>query len=120
MDLGHHVVAIDADRSAARRPQRDVQDGALFGQVNFVAAEHRVDAPAQPRLFGQREQQADCLVGHAMLGIVEVQAGGLDDEPFTALGIFGEQSLQVAAVDLVVMRLQCLPRSAPGQRVRLR
>ncbi len=73
--------------------------------VNLVAAEHRVDAPAQTRLLGQCEQQADRLVGHAVLGIVEVQAGGLDDEPFTALWILAEQSSQVAAVDLVVMRL---------------
>ena len=101
---------------AARRAQRDMQDGALFGHVDLVATEHRVDARAQSDLVGQRQQQANSLVGHAMLGIVEVQAGGLDHEALAALGIFGEQSFQVTAADLIVMRLQGFPRGALGKR----
>ena len=114
MNLGHHVVAVDADRRAARRAQRDMQHGALFGHVDLVAAEHRVDARAQSDFVGQREQQANSLVGHAMLGVVEVEAGGLDHEAFAALGIFVEHRAQVTAVNLIVVRLQGFPRGAIG------
>ena len=53
VNLGHDVLAVDYDRRAARRAQRDVQHGAVFGDVDLVAAEHRVDALAQPALLGQ-------------------------------------------------------------------
>ena len=63
---------------AARRAQRDVQHGAVLGDVDLLAAEHRVDALAQPRLLRQRQQQAQRLVGDAVLRVVEVDAGGLE------------------------------------------
>ena len=34
----HDVLAVDEDRRVARRAQRDVQHGALFGDVDFLAA----------------------------------------------------------------------------------
>ena len=37
VDLGDHVLAVDDDRGAARRAQRDVEDGPLLGDV----LEHR-------------------------------------------------------------------------------
>ena len=42
VDLGHHVHAVDLDHRVARRPQRDVQHGAILGDVDLLAAEHRV------------------------------------------------------------------------------
>ena len=93
-----------------------MQYGALLGDVDLLATEHRVDASAESHLVGQREQQAQCLVGHAMLGIVEIQAGGLDREPLAALWILVEHGAQVSAVDLIVMLLQGLPRRAIGER----
>ena len=47
VDLGHHVLAVDDDRCAARRAQGHVQDGAVFRDVDLVAPEHGVDARAQ-------------------------------------------------------------------------
>ena len=53
VDLGHHVLAVVQDGRAARRAQRDVQHRALLRDVDLVAAEHGVDALAQPRLCGE-------------------------------------------------------------------
>ena len=91
-----------------------MQDGALLGHVDLVAAKHRVNASAESDLVSQREQQPDRLVGHAMLGIVKVETGGFDGQAFAALGIFGEHGAQVAALDFVVVRLESLPCGAIG------
>ena len=53
VDLGHDVLAVDDDRRALRRAQRHVQDGAVLGDVDLLAAEHRVDARAQAGLLGE-------------------------------------------------------------------
>jgi hypothetical protein len=56
--FGNDVLApSDQDRGAARSAQRDVQHGAVLGDVDLLAAEHRVDALAQPRFLGQLHQQ---------------------------------------------------------------
>ena len=62
-ELGHpveHLVHRRARRRrrrpgslAPRRPQRDVQHGAVLGDVDLLAGEHRVDALAQAGLLGQ-------------------------------------------------------------------
>ena len=51
VDVGHDVLAVDDDRRASRRAQRDVQHGAVLGDVDLLAAEHRVDARAQAGLL---------------------------------------------------------------------
>ena len=86
MDLGHDILAVDDDGGAARRAQGDVKHRALLGDVDLLAAEHGVDALAQARLLGELEQQRQGLVGDAVLGIVEIDSGGLDREPLAALG----------------------------------
>ena len=111
----HHVLAVDDDRLAPGRAQRHVQHRALFGDVDLVAVEHRVDSRAQPDLVGEREQQANRFVGDAMLGVVEVQARGLGGEPLAALGVLGEQGAQMSAADLFIVRLQCFPRRPFGE-----
>src|SRR6202000_2799328 len=51
VNFRHHVLAIDVDGGIARRAQRHVQHGAVFGDVDLVAAEHGVDFSAQAALF---------------------------------------------------------------------
>ena len=55
---GHDVLAIDDDRRAFRRAQRHVQDGAVFRDVDLLAAEHRVDPRAQAGFLGQLQRAA--------------------------------------------------------------
>ncbi len=77
--------------SAFGRAQGHVQDRAVLGDVDLVAAKHGVDAVAQARLLGQVEEQPERLVGDAILGVIEEEAGGLGREPLAAAGIVGEQ-----------------------------
>lgn len=49
------------------------------------------------------------MIGNAVLGVVQVEADGLDHQPFTALGILSEQLTEVKVADLLVMRPQGLP-----------
>ena len=53
VNLRHDVLAVDDDGCALRRPQGHVQHGAVFGDVDFLAAEHGVDPRAQPGFLGQ-------------------------------------------------------------------
>ena len=78
VDLGHDVLAVDQDRLAFRGAQGDVQHGAILGDVDLLAAEHRVDPVAQARLLGQLQQEVERLVGDAVLGVVEEEARGLE------------------------------------------
>ena len=70
----------------------------------FSPREHRVDAPAQTRFLGQLQQQLERLVGHAVLGVIEVNSGGLERHPLAARGIVGEQLAQMHAATAVVRR----------------
>ena len=58
VNVGHDIAAIVDDGGVARRAQRDMQHRAVFRDVDFVAAEHGVDALAQPRLLREPQQQS--------------------------------------------------------------
>ena len=81
--------------------QGDVQDGAVFGDVDLVAAEHGVDAGAEAGLLGQLQQQLQRLVGDAVLRVVEEEADGLDGQALAALRIVGEEFAEMLARELL-------------------
>ena len=114
MHGGDDVLAVDLDDRALGCAQRDVQDGTVLGDVDLVAAEHGVDAVAQTRPVRERDEQAERLVGDAVLRVVEVDTVDLDGELLTALGIVGEQ---VAEVDVAQLgRSARRARATPGSR----
>ena len=92
VDLGHDVFAVDQDRLTSRSAQGHVQDGAVLGDVDLLAAKHGVDASFQARFLGQLQQQAERLVGDAVLGVIEEEPRGLGRQPLAAAGIVGEQT----------------------------
>ena len=57
-----HVDAVDEERAPARHAQRDVQHGAVLGDVDVLAGEHRFAALLHPALLGQRAEQHQRLV----------------------------------------------------------
>lgn len=63
------VHTVDADRRAARRAQGNMQNGAVLRDVDTLAAEHRIDALAQSRLFRELGQQREGLVRDAILRV---------------------------------------------------
>ena len=120
VDVWHDVSAIDEDAFARRRAQRDMQDRALFGSVDLVAAEHGIDPLAQGAGFGKRHQQAQRLVGDAVLRIVQVDAGRFRDQPFATRWIGGKQLAEVPAPDLSAMLSERAPLRTFRQRLRFR
>src|SRR5205823_7342795 len=59
---------------------------------------------------------AQRLVGDAVLGVVEEQAGALGGEPLTSPGVLGEQGAQVNVLDLLMVRLERLPGRSADER----
>ena len=55
--VGHDVVPVDDDLFSARRTQCDVQDCAILGRIDLVAAEHRLDALPEAAGFGELAQK---------------------------------------------------------------
>ena len=114
VDLGHDVLAVDDDRRAARRAQGHVQHGAVFGDVDLVAAEHGVDARAQAGFLGQLHEQPERLVGDAVLRVVEIDARPPRRSGARRAGIVGEELAQMQLPDLLVVGLRAPSR--PGVR----
>src|SRR3989475_4121588 len=108
-------LAVHDDRRPARRTQRDVQNGPVFRQVDLVSPEHGVDALAQPGLVGETTQQRERLVRHAILGVVEVDAGRLRGQAHAAHRIVGEEPPQGLLADLLLVSLARFPRLTRGQ-----
>jgi hypothetical protein len=77
--------------------------------------EHRIDAILQPRLTRKLKQESQGFVGDPVLGIVEIDAGGLDSQPLTARAVLGEQLPQMEVRDLLTMLFQRRPGRALAQ-----
>ena len=119
VDLLDDVLAVDDQRAVLRHPQRDVEHGAVLGDVDVLAAEHRVPALGDAALVGELREQLQRLVGDPVLRVVEEEAGALGDQPLAAVGILGEQVAQVPLADLAVVLLEGLPgRALPELRFR--
>jgi hypothetical protein len=115
---GHHIDTVDGDALPPGRAQRNVQHCPALGDVDLLAGEHGVDALAQARLLREPQQQAQRVVGDAVLRIVEVDAAGLESHPLAASGVIGEQVAQVDIAHLGVVIVQFLPGAAVEQRRR--
>ena len=107
------VLAVDDQRALPRHPQRDVQHGAVLGDVDVLAGEHRVAALRAARTRSASSTSSlERLVGDPVLRVVEEEAGALGGQPLAAVGVLGEQIAQVPLADLGVVLLQGVPRGA--------
>ncbi len=97
VDLGNDVRAAGAavlDDGAARGAERGVQDGAVLGGVDALAAVHRVAPSGHVGGLGQLPQQRQRLVGDELLGVVDVQVADAEGVPLTAVRVVGEELTQ--------------------------
>jgi len=106
VDLLDHVLPVDDQRAVARHPQRHVQDGAVLGGVDVLAAEHRLAPLGDAAFPGQVGEQGQRLVGDPVLGVVAEETGRLERQPLAPLRIGGEQVTEVPAADLGVVALE--------------
>ena len=85
--------------------------------VDLLAAEHRVDPRAQAGLLGELDEEAQRLVGDAVLRVVEVDPRGLRRQALAARRIVREELAQMHAVDGRVMRPERVPRRPGSHRL---
>ncbi len=89
-----------------------MENRAIFRHVDSFAAKHRVDPGAQPRLFGEFDEQPESLVVDAIFRVVEIDAGGLSGHPLAARRIVGKQAPQVQALHHRMVVLEAAPNRA--------
>src|SRR5215467_14112411 len=92
MDMRDDVLAIDDNRCPPWRTQGNVQDRAILGDVDLVAAEHRVDARAQTALVSQCNEEPQCFIGDAVFRVVKIYTDCVYRQPLATLRIVSEQS----------------------------
>ena len=92
-----------------------MQHGALLGGVDLFAAKHRLNTPAQVALFGKLQEQANRFAGHAVFGVVEVEAHSLCGEALASLRVFGKERAKMDILDRLVVPFERLPGRALGQ-----
>ena len=116
MNLRHDVYPIDEDGRPARCAQRHMQNRPILGGVDLFSAKHRFDAGLQANLIGKLDQQGDCLVGDAVLGIVEIDADGFRAHPLGTARVVLEQRPQMETFGLFVVAFERFPCRAGNQR----
>src|SRR5215471_12635724 len=116
MDLGNDVLAIYDDGSAAGCAQGDVEYGSIFGDVDLFTAEHRVDARSQLSLLSEANQQVECFGGNPILGIVHINACGIQGHALTALRVVPEEIAKVEVADSLMVSRKGLPGSGLAER----
>ena len=110
MDLPDHDDPVDHQRTAARHPERHVEHRPVLGDVDVLAAEHRVPALRHAALTGQFGQQADRVPADPVLRVVEIKPAGLGDQVGAARGIVGEEIPQGEFTYVGVVALEGLER----------
>ena len=95
MYVANDIGAIDGHHRAGRRSQRHVHHGAILGDVDVLACEHRVATSCHTRPFGERDEPGEHGVVDAMLRVVDAQVGDIDDVALGPAGIVREQRAQV-------------------------
>ena len=111
--VGDDILAVNDELAllACRTAQCGVQNSAVLGGVDVLAGEHGVAALLELHLAGKIAQQLDGLIGHQVLGQVEVQVAGVKAQLVHALCIGSEPCLKVdtLGLELLLMGLERLP-----------
>src|SRR5262245_29028412 len=109
MDMWNDVLAVHDDRCPPWRTKGNVQHSAILGDVDLVAAEHRVDALAQTALLGQFGEQPHRFFRDAVLRVIKIQANRLRRQPLATLSIISEQIAQMPIVHFLIMCRESFP-----------
>ena len=86
----HHVRAIERDRLRSWRPQRHVEHGPVFGDVDPLPREHAVDPWPQSAGFRQADQERQRGLGEPLLGVIHHEPAGFERELLGPVVIGGE------------------------------
>ena len=111
--VGDDVLAVNDELAflACRTAKCGVQNSTVLGGVDVLAGEHGVAALLKLHLAGKIAQQLDGLIGHQVLGQIEVQVAGVKAQLIHAVGVGSEPGLEVDTfgLELLLMSLERLP-----------
>jgi hypothetical protein len=95
MHFWNYVLAIDENGRIFRSAQGHMQDRALLGYVDLLPAEHRVDAGSQTGFLGELKKEPEAFIDNPVLGVIEMQAHGVERQTLTPPGIICKKLSQV-------------------------
>ena len=113
MDILHAVLAVDDELSlvGCRTAECGMQDSAVLGRVDVDALEHLVATLLEVHGTAESDEILDRLIGHKVLGKIEVQVIHIEAELVHTLGIVGEPLLEGDA--LILHLLEVLGKLCP-------
>lgn len=95
MNFWNYVLAIDENGRIFRSTQGHMQDRALLGYVDLFAAEHGVDAGSQTGFLRELKKEPEGFSDNPVLGVIEMQAHGVERETLTPPGIICKELSEV-------------------------
>ena len=115
VDGRHDILAINIDRAVAAIPQCSVQYGTVFGDIDFLAAEHSVAPLFDVTLACKFEEQGERFVGDAVLGEVQQDVLEPQCEKVESDRILSEEIAHVDHSHALVVRLKRRPCARFGE-----
>ena len=109
------VAPIHRNGRPARRPQRRMEHGPVFGAVDLLALEHGVNPLPQAGFVRELQQELHRLAGDAVLRVIEINARRFGGQALAALAVIREQIAQVQRARLLTMGLEALPGRPLGE-----
>jgi len=95
VDAGHDVLAIDVNGAIGSVAEGDVKNGAVFGDVDLVSAEHAIAPFLDFGLSGKIEKKAQGLVGDAVFGKIQENVVEAEGELLKSLRVLSEEVAHV-------------------------
>ena len=116
VDVLGDVLAVDRELLGGGHAECHVEDGAVLGRVDVLAFEHGVAAGLDAGGPGDVHEEGHGVVGDAVLGVVQDEAGHLGGEALGSVGVVREELAQDEVLaGAVVVGLQRLPGGSGRQ-----
>src|SRR5258708_29340152 len=106
MHAWHDIIPVDYDGCTARRAQRHMKQGRVFGAVDFLAVEHRVDPLPQAGFLRELGEKLKRLVSDAILRVIEINARRFGGKAPATLTVIGEQIPQMQRAGPLTMSFE--------------
>ena len=103
VDFGHDVFAVNDDGGIGAVAQGDVEDGAVFGGVDFFAVEHLLHTLGYAGFASKLGQQGHGFVADAVFGVIQRQPADLQPVAFRTLRVLLEHFAHVLFFGFVKM-----------------
>src|SRR5262245_46136475 len=113
MHLRHHILTVDHDRRLTRGAKRAVEHGPIFGHIDLVASEHRLDTLVKPGFLRQLYEELDCVIRNTVLRVVQEQSFCLGSHASATRRIISKKRSKMYRPALLVLTLYLLPGLTP-------